>query len=89
MPDLPRMHTLDEVVAAIGTTMKSAYALLERGRFPIAAVKYAGAWRFTDADVRAFIERREVTNPLFLKKLRGKGTVVKMATALDRMERAS
>jgi predicted DNA-binding transcriptional regulator AlpA len=78
-----RMWTFAEVVAVVGGSRKAAYGLLERGRFPIVGVKYGGTWRFADADVRAFVERREVTNPLLLKKQRfspGRAALLKRAS---------
>ena len=78
-----RMWTLAEVVALIGGSMKAAYTLLEHGRFPVAGVKYGGTWRFTDADVRAFVEHRQVTNPLMLQPRRlsrGRALLTKVAS---------
>ena len=78
------MWTLDRVVTeGVGGSMKNAYRLLERGTFPIAGVKYGGVWRFTDHDVRAFIERREVTNPLLLQPRRlSRARAALLATAV-------
>lgn len=70
MSALPKMRTLAEVCEALGTTPEAAYHLLRRHRFPIAHTRLGSTYRFTDADVRAYVEHREVTNPLLLEKRR-------------------
>ena len=70
MSVVPRMWTLPEVIEKLAITRGAAYQLLARGTFPIRFTKLGGAYRFTDADVRAYVERREVTSPLLLQKRR-------------------
>jgi hypothetical protein len=64
---LEPLLTLKDVAPLVRMTVKSASHKLARGTFPIRHV--AVPYRFTRADVRAYVERGEVTNPNLLPAL--------------------
>lgn len=63
MADLLPPLDLKEVAPLVKLTIKSAQHKLARGRFPIRHIDGQRPYLFTRADVLAFVERGEITNP--------------------------
>ena len=61
---LDALLTLPEVAALLKMTVQGCYRKLRRGAFPIRHVQIP--YRFTAADVAAYTQRGEVTNPHLL-----------------------
>ncbi len=64
------MLTVEDVAPLVGMTIKGAQHSLRRGAFPIRYTKVGQQYRFTQADVEAFVERGEVTNELLRDRRR-------------------
>jgi hypothetical protein len=66
----PPVLTLQELIdrGFYRSTLKGAWAKLERGRFPIRHID-TRPYRFNRKDVAAYVERGEKTNPLLLNPL--------------------
>jgi hypothetical protein len=60
---LEPLMTLKEIVPLLRCTLKSAQHACRAGRFPIRFVAER-PYRFAPADVRAYVERGVVSNPL-------------------------
>ena len=59
---LPDLLLLDEVCPITRHAVKTAYGLLNKGRFPIAHLPNVRPYRFRKQDVRAWVESGAITN---------------------------
>lgn len=60
---MEKLLTLKDVAPLVQSTVKDCQTACKRGTFPIRFVRLGRRYRFTPADVAAFVERGEVTNP--------------------------
>lgn len=81
--ELTALLTLKEVAPLARHSYKSALAMCERGTFPIRHAQRTSPkspYRFTAADVAAYTERGEITNPLVLHNQQSRRRYFKRAS---------